>query len=92
VSESFGLTRRQAQVLRFIGRYFDVRGYAPSYDEINAACTLGGKGHVCEQVAHLRERGYVNFLEHRTRSIKLTDAGEAYVRRFATERQLSAPA
>ena len=66
-----GLTRRQADALRFIRSFHSDHGYMPSYDEIAAGIGIASKGRIAEIIVALEQRGYVKRLPGKARSIAL---------------------
>lgn len=66
------LTRRQSEVLVFIGQYTQEHGFAPSYREIATGLGMQSKGNVARIVAALRERGAIEHLPHKARSIGIS--------------------
>lgn len=66
------ITRRQSQVLAFIGSHTKEHGFAPSYREIASALGLQSKGNVARIVAALKQRGAVEALPHKARSIDIS--------------------
>lgn len=81
---AIGLTRRQAETLKFIGAYWAANGISPVYTEVLAHLGLSqnSKGCVNRLVVALVERGYVERIPSCRRSVCLTAGGEAYVARF----------
>jgi len=65
------LTRRQWQVLDFIGRFIHRRGYSPSYEEICEGLDLSSLATVHKHVSTLEEKGFLKRGEHQSRSIEL---------------------
>ena len=79
-----GLTRKQADTLRFVGAYFACHGISPTYREIAAGLGMSphSRAAVGYGIKRLVERGYmVNFYGTR-QSIALTADGEAYCKDF----------
>lgn len=72
-----GLTKRQAEALAFIRGFIASRGYSPSSTEIMNGLGLSSKSGVNRLVHGLRERGAIDFLDYRQRSIVLTDKAAA---------------
>lgn len=69
-----GLTKRQHDVLAFLRSFVAAHGYAPSYDEIKDAVGLRSKSGIERIVTALVERGFIERLPERARSIKLIEA------------------
>ena len=74
------LSRRQAQVLRFIERFLKKHRYAPSYGEIAAAFGLSSLGTVHQHVQALERKGYVEKGWNQHRALSLTGTSAATVR------------
>ena len=53
------LTRRQSEILTFIGEYCDEYGYAPTLQEIGGRFGLSSVATVHKHVAHLVAKGYL---------------------------------
>ena len=66
-----GITRQQAATLEFIKTYQERYGASPSYDEIKQAMGFASKTSVHRLVHGLAERGAVQVLPGRHRSIAL---------------------
>lgn len=79
-----GLTRRQAQLLRFI-RYYMVMfdGEAPSYSDVMNELDISSTSGVHRLVTGLEARGYLTKLPRKARSLSLTPAGEQFARAAA---------
>ena len=54
-----GLTVRQAEVLRFVSGYRDVRGYAPTLREIGRQFGIGSTNGVGDHLRALERKGYI---------------------------------
>jgi repressor LexA len=72
------LTKRQREVFDWIAGFIREKGYAPSYDEIGEGLELNSLATICVHLHTLRAKGWINFSDHRARSIELTP--EAKVR------------
>jgi hypothetical protein len=64
-----GVTRRQNEVLSFINKYCLEYGYSPSYQEIADALGIGSKSGVKRLVDGLIDRGRLEMLPRRSRSM-----------------------
>jgi SOS-response transcriptional repressor LexA len=71
----YGLTQSQQAVLACIGRYIRHEGQAPTFDEIRATLRFASKSQVHRHVHALRERGHLDLLPRRRRSIVLLPPG-----------------
>jgi len=67
----YNLTHRQKQVLDFIQSY--PAGGSPSMDEIKNECGFSSKSTVHAIMKRLRERGWIDWLPNRRRSIRVLD-------------------
>jgi SOS-response transcriptional repressor LexA len=65
-----GLTEQQARVVEAIRR-LTVDGVAPSYSELCADLDIPSKGNLQQILARLRERGVVEWMHGRARSLRL---------------------
>ncbi len=66
------ISEKQKQILRFIQEYTASEGYPPAVREIAAAVGLRSPSSVHAHVKHLRELGYLEQSEGKTRTVKLT--------------------
>lgn len=71
------LTRRQRQILDFIRRFQERRGYSPSLGEIAAHLGLSAVSTVHEHLSNLQEKGLLRRGWNRSRSIEPVEAGGA---------------
>lgn len=62
------------ECLDFVRDFIAEKGYSPSFTEIGGAIGLKSKGGVHSLIRQLKERGMVEYLPHRARSVRLTDA------------------
>lgn len=67
-----GVTRRQNAVLEFVIKYCAEHGYSPSYQEIAVAVGILSKSGVKRLVDSLVERGRLEKLPRRARSVVVT--------------------
>jgi hypothetical protein len=89
--KAFGLTPALANVLQFVDRYIEEHGYSPSYRDI-----IAETGHVAVSGAHrmvhaLSLRGYIHFLPANRRSISISPAGKAWLKRHSKTRAGDSP-
>ena len=63
------LSKKQKNVLDFIEKYFNDKGYSPSYEEIGAALGLSSKSTVFKHIKSLKERGFIDTIPGKKRSI-----------------------
>lgn len=66
-----GLTKRQADALRFIVEYSRRHGFSPSLDEIGAALGLASKSGSSRLIEGLVARGAIRKMSRRARSIEV---------------------
>jgi repressor LexA len=67
------LTKRQKEILDFITRFVDEKGYSPSLMEIAKHFKLSSVATVHKHVDNLRKKGYVTKTWNANRSLDLTD-------------------
>lgn len=69
-----GLTPRQRECKDFIAAYIARNaGVSPSYEEIRYSLRLESKASVARLITGLEERGHIERIPHRKRTIKLID-------------------
>ena len=73
---TFGLTKRQAQILKFIREHMANDAPAPSYQEIANCTGSKSKGDISRILHALKERGHIDFLPGRARSLILIQSPE----------------
>lgn len=66
-----GLTGRMASLMACIEGYVEANGYGPSFDEMREAMGLRAKSGIHRMITALEERGYIQRLPHRARSIEV---------------------
>ena len=74
------LTRKQAELLRFIHERLKEAGVPPSFDEMKDALDLRSKSGIHRLITALEERGFIRRLPNRARAIeviKLPEIGGA---------------
>ena len=69
------LTKRQRQILNFIGQFIDENGYSPSLEEIGANFGLSSVATVHKHVTRLVEKGLARRGWNQNRSIELVSQG-----------------
>lgn len=65
------LTRRQKEILDYVGDYIEVHGYAPSFEEIADSFGYTSLATVHEHVSNLERKGYIRKAYNQSRSIEL---------------------
>lgn len=71
--QKLGITRRQNMVLEFITKYCEDNGHSPSYQEIADAVGISSKSGVKRMIDNLIERGRLETLPRRSRSLVVVD-------------------
>jgi repressor LexA len=67
------LTKRQKEILDYIGGYLQDHGYAPTLEEIGAHFGLSSPATVYKHVQQLARKGYIRKAKHQGRGIQLVD-------------------
>jgi repressor LexA len=65
------LTKRQKEILDYIGGFIDDRGYAPSFEEIAESFGYSSLATVHEHLSNLERKGYIRKSYNESRSIEL---------------------
>lgn len=65
------LTKKQHQLLIFLGEQLRTNGIAPSFDEMKEALNLRSKSGIHRLITALEERGFIHRLPHRARAIEI---------------------
>ena len=65
------LTKRQKEILDYIGTFIDARGYAPSFEEIAESFGYSSLATVHEHLSNLERKGYIRKSYNESRSIEL---------------------
>ena len=68
------LTRRQKQVLDFVSRHIERRGYAPTLEEIGEHFGLSSLATVHKHLTNLQAKGLIKRENHRSRALELVPA------------------
>ena len=68
------LTRRQKEILDYLGRYIERRGYAPTIEEIGEHFGLSSLATVHKHLSNLQEKGLVKRAWNRSRALELVPA------------------
>jgi hypothetical protein len=69
-----GLTRKQAELFRFIKARIDATGVPPSFEEMKDAVNLRSKSGVARLIVGLEERGVIRRMPHRARAIEIASS------------------
>src|ERR1700735_3074641 len=65
------LTRKQAELLRFINERLKEAGVPPSFDEMKDALDMRSKSGIHRLITALEERGFIRRLPNRARAIEV---------------------
>jgi repressor LexA len=68
------LTRRQKEILDFLGRYIERRGYAPTIEEIGDHFGLSSLATVHKHLSNLQEKGLIKREWNRSRALELVSS------------------
>ncbi len=77
------LTKRQSEILHFVGGYIKSHRYAPSIDEIRRHFRLGSLATVHKHLKFLEKKGVIARQPHQSRSIELLPSSEFTLAREA---------
>ena len=78
------LTKRQKEVLDFIGGFVEENGYSPSYEEIAHALDLASLATVHKHITALSEKKYLQRGANQSRSV---DISAAYMKEYRRQKQ-----
>jgi repressor LexA len=73
------LTKRQREILSFLGSYNESYGYAPSFEEIAAQFNYNSLATVHEHLSNLERKGYIRRSYNESRAIEILPS-DAYPR------------
>jgi repressor LexA len=65
------LTKRQREILNYLGAYSDANGYAPSFEEIAAHFNYNSLATVHEHLSNLERKGYIKRSYNESRAIEI---------------------
>ena len=65
------LTKRQREVLDYLGEFIQQQGYAPSLEEIGRRFNLSSLATVHKHLTNLQEKGFIRRAWNRSRSVEL---------------------
>ena len=71
------LTRRQKEILDFVGRHLERRGYAPTIEEIGEHFGLSSLATVHKHLTNLQDKGFIKRAANRSRALELVPSGMA---------------
>ena len=73
------LTKRQREILSYLGSYHEVNGYAPSFEEIASQFNYSSLATVHEHLTNLERKGYIKRSYNESRAIEILPS-DAYPR------------
>jgi repressor LexA len=71
------LTRRQKEILDFVGRHLERKGYAPTIEEIGEHFGLTSLATVHKHLTNLQDKGFIKRAANRSRALELVPSGLA---------------
>ena len=84
------LTRKQAELLRFIHERLKEAGVPPSFDEMKDALDLRSKSGIHRLITALEERGFIRRLPNRARAIEVIKLPELVAHGIVVEPRAAA--
>src|ERR1700726_270108 len=85
------LTRKQAELLRFIHERLKEAGVPPSFDEMKDALDLRSKSGIHRLITALEERGFIRRLPNRARAIDVIKLPESVAQGVGSGRRRFTP-
>ena len=73
------LTKRQREILTYLGNYSEANGYAPSFEEIAEQFNYNSLATVHEHLSNLERKGYIKRSYNESRAIEILPS-DCYVR------------
>ena len=83
------LTRKQAELLRFIHERLKEAGVPPSFDEMKDALDLRSKSGIHRLITALEERGFIRRLPNRARALEVIKLPESLHQSPVAQRRFS---
>lgn len=77
-----GTTYSDADVLEYIDHFWHRRHYSPALRDIKAGCDINSLNTVSIAMKSLKERGLIHYHDGLARSIVITPAGKAEVKKL----------
>lgn len=71
------LTRRQKEILDYVGKHLERRGYAPTIEEIGEHFGLSSLATVHKHLTNLQDKGFIKRAANRSRALELVPSGMA---------------
>src|ERR1043165_7172733 len=68
---SMALTKRQREILTYLGNYSEANGYAPSFEEIAEQFNYNSLATVHEHLSNLERKGYIKRSYNESRAIEI---------------------
>ncbi len=85
------LTRKQAELLRFIHERLKEAGVPPSFDEMKDALDLRSKSGIHRLITALEERGFIRRLPNRARAIEVIKLPESIAQGLVSAARAASP-
>tara|TARA_R100000353_G_scaffold55721_2_gene44416 strand:- start:1330 stop:1551 length:222 start_codon:yes stop_codon:yes gene_type:complete len=73
------MTPKQSEVMKFVNKYWNDKGYSPSLREVQEGLEIKNLRSVHLFIDGLEKRGYLTKIKHAHRSIEPTAKGKAFV-------------
>lgn len=67
------LTDKQLQILNVIKDFINEYGYSPTVREVAKIVGLNSSATVWVHLKHLKEKGYINYIEGKMRTIRIIE-------------------
>ena len=79
------LTEKQLNLLRYVEKYHQDKGFSPSFDEMREALNLKSKSGIHRLLVALEERGFIRKLPNRARALEVIKIPNQEIDGSATE-------
>lgn len=77
------MTPQQSKVLLNISEYWDENGYAPTYRDLMGLLNYKSTMVVNRHVVALAERGFINHIPRKQRSVEISPKGKIYIEKYS---------
>jgi len=67
------LTKRQFEVLEFLDRFIEQKGYSPSFVEIGKSLNLSSPATIHKHIHRLEQKGFIHIGQNQSRSIEIVN-------------------
>ena len=67
------ITKKQKEILDIIKEFINKNGYSPTIREIGSIAKLNSPATVYAHLINLREKGYINYLDGKMRTIRILE-------------------